>query len=106
MQSGPRLEFNIRNRTGVTLHYQIKWIDHSEWQSHSFETGFIKNHRLNAANVSASYPKIRFDYIRGDQSVTYRAYTLETVLSSEKGSDAASTYFSASIHRMNWIFVR
>ena len=93
VQSGPGLEFNIRNRTGVTLHYQIKWTDHSEWKSHSLETGFMKNHRLNAENVPESRPKIRFDYIGGDQSVTYRAYTLETVLSSEKDSDVAPTYF-------------
>ena len=85
-------EFNISNTTEDTIHYQIKWTDRSEWQPHSLKTGSINTHRFNAPNVSASYPKIRFDYIVGDQSVTYRTYPLETVLSSEGNSSAALKY--------------
>ena len=87
----PKRVFKIRNNTGVPVRYQIRWSNSHDWQPYSLGSGFIRTHRSNGQNVPSSYPRIRFDYIAGDQSVTYRYYTLETVQFREN-NDNAPTY--------------
>ena len=87
----PKRVFKIRNNTGGTVHYGIKWSSSSDWQPNSRETGFIITHWSNGQNVLSGYPKIRFDHIAGDQEVTYRYYTLETAQFREN-NDNAPTY--------------
>lgn len=74
----PERTFKIKNLTGVTVHYQIKWSDGNNWKSNSLRTGFIRTHRSNGQNVPAGYPKIQFGHIAGDQRVTHRVYELES----------------------------
>ena len=85
----PKRTFKIRNHTGVTVPYQIKWSDGNNWKSHSLRTGFIITHRSNGQNVPANYPKIQFDHIAGDGQVTYRVYNLESAIGN---TNVAPTY--------------
>ena len=75
----PRRTFKIRNRTGVTIRYQIRWSHNDNWESASLNTGFISMHWSNGQQILSGYPRIRFDHIVGDQEVTFRTYSLGTV---------------------------
>ena len=89
----PKRVFRIKNTTGVTVSYQIKWSSTNDWKSQSLETGLIMTHWSGGQNITSNYPKIRFDHIAGDgQQVTYRTYTLETALFRENNNDNAPTY--------------
>ena len=92
-QTYPKRTFKIRNRTGVTVPYQIKWSNTDNWKSSSLRTDFIKTHWSNGQNIPSKYPKIRFDYIAGDQEVAYRTYNLETVQFRENNDHAPIYYF-------------
>ncbi len=85
----PKRKFKIRNRTGVTMHYQVRWSNSDNWESSSLETGFIMTHTSDGQNILSGYPKIRFDYIAGDGEVTYRRYNLE---SANANANVAPTY--------------
>lgn len=74
----PRHVFKIRNLTGVTVLYEIKWSNNNDWQRYSLKTGFVLTHSWNRQILPEGSPKIRFDHIAGDQRVTYRYYTLES----------------------------
>ena len=77
----PKRTFKIKNLTGVPVHYQIKWSNNDNWQSHSLETGFIRTHQSSGQNIPQGYPQIRFDHIAGDgQQITYLSYNLESAL--------------------------
>ena len=89
----PKRVFRIRNTTGVTIPYQIRWSNSNDWQSESLETGFIVTHPSSGQNIPLGYPKIRFDHIADDgQQVTYRTYNLSTALFREGNNDHAPTY--------------
>ena len=82
-QIHPKRTFKIRNRTGVTVPYQIKWSNNNNWQSYFLETGYIATHKSGRQHIPQDYPKIRFDYIAGDgQRITYRVQSLESALAS------------------------
>ena len=85
--------FKIKNTTGVTVPYQIRWADGEGWRFNSLETGFISTHRSNGQHVPSGYPKIRFDHIAGDQVVTYRTYELETARFRENNNNAPTYRF-------------
>ena len=85
----PKRKFKIRNRTGVTMHYQVRWSNSDNWKSSSLETGFIRTHTSGGQNILSGYPKIRFDHIAGDRAVTYRVYNLE---SANANANVAPTY--------------
>ena len=89
----PKRVFKIRNRTGVTIHYQIRWANSNDWQRNSLATGFIMTHWSGGQQVPANYPKIRFDHIDGDQAVTYRTYNLGTVEFRGNNDHAPIYYF-------------
>ena len=85
----PKRKFKIRNRTGVTMHYQIRWSNSDNWKWSSLETDFIRTHTSDGQNILSGYPKIRFDHIAGDEEVTYRGYNLE---SANVNANVAPTY--------------
>ena len=89
----PKRVFKIRNRTGVSIHYQIRWSNSNNWQRNSLKTGFIRTHPSNGQNIPSDYPKIRFDHIAGDHAVTYRTYNLETVQFRQNNNHAPIYYF-------------
>ena len=89
----PKRTFKIRNPTGVTIRYQIRWSNTNDWQSSTLETGFIMTHRSSGQNIPSGYPKIRFDHIAGDHVVTYRYYTLESVQFRENANNVPTYYF-------------
>ncbi|MCY3549170.1 MAG: trypsin-like peptidase domain-containing protein [Candidatus Poribacteria bacterium] len=89
----PKRTFKIINRTGVTVHYEIRWSQSDSWKSNSVQTGFIKLHTSGGQNIPSGYPRIRFDYIAGDKTVTYRQYTLETVESHQNNNNAPTYRF-------------
>ena len=89
----PKRVFKIRNNTGGTVPYQIKWSNNSDWDPESLETGFIFTHWSGGQNIPSGYPKIRFDHIAGDGQVTYRTYALETALFREVNNDHAPIYY-------------
>ena len=89
----PKQVFKIRNNTGGTVRYQIKWSNSDDWQFNSLDTGYIMTHWSGGQNIPANYPQIRFDYIAGDgQQITYRQYFLETAQFREN-NDHAPIYF-------------
>ena len=88
----PRHTFRIRNPTGVTVPYQIKWTHNHNWKQQSVRARGGRVHRWNGNNVPQGYPKIRFDHIIGDQGVTYRAYPLKTSLQFGNNTDGVPTY--------------
>ena len=92
-RTNPKRTFKIRNRTGVTIPYQIKWSNDNNWESFSLSTGFISMHWSSGQQILSGYPRIRFDHIAGDQGVTYRTYKLETVQFSGNNDHAPIYYF-------------
>ena len=89
----PRHTFKIRNYTGVTVSYQIRWTYNQSWKNHALRTGFVKTHLWNVENPPQGYPKIRFDHVADDgQQVTYRTHKLDTALSFQGNNDHAPTY--------------
>ena len=89
----PKRVFRIRNTTGVTISYQIRWSNNNNWQSKSLETGLIVPHASGGENIASGYPRIRFDHIAGDGQMTYRAYALDTALFRENNNNHAPAYF-------------
>jgi hypothetical protein len=70
--------FVLRNPSSVTIHYQIKWGD-GEWKSCSLPPNHIEWHAFPLDEDGYTpRPKIRFDWIGGDGSVTNRYYDLQT----------------------------
>lgn len=90
-QTSPKQVFRIRNHTGVTVHYQIRWSNSNDWKSNSLATGFIMTHPSGGEQVPSNYPKIRFDHIAGDNRVTFRQHPLQTAQFREN-NDHAPTY--------------
>ena len=91
-QVHPERVFKIKNLTGVTVPYQIRWSNSNNWQSHSLGTGFIGTHRSNGQNIPQNYPKIRFDDIAGDGQVTYKTYNLAPTILLNGNANVARTY--------------
>ena len=89
----PRHTFKIENNIGVPVHYQIRWSNNRNWKQESVNSGRARSHWWTGENVSQGYPKIRFDYIAGDQQVTYRVYTLDTSLQFLENNYDVPTYF-------------
>ena len=95
----PKRVFKIRNRTGVSIHYQIRWSNSNNWQRNSLKTGYIRTHSRNGENIPQGYPKIRFDHIAGDQQVIWRVYRLSTSLQFGNNTEGALTYYFRYNHQ-------
>ena len=91
--SEARYTFKIRNPTDGLLHYGIRWTHATSWQNYSLESGYVRTHRWDGDSPPQDYPKIRFDYIGGDGEITYRYYTLDTVLLFQSDTGDVPTYF-------------
>ena len=76
----PRQIFSIQNKTGFTLHYQIKWTEENEWKNTVVKQGNTMTHWYTGSseNIPNDYPKIRFDYDASDSEFTPRIYPLKT----------------------------
>ena len=88
----------IRNPTGVRVSYQMRWTHNDSWQNYSLENEYVRTHRSDEESLTQGFPKIRFDYIAGDNAVTYRVYTLRATLRSQDYNEDAATYY----FRYNW----
>ena len=88
----PRHAFRIRNLTGFTVPYEIKWTHNHNWKQQSVRARGGWVHWLNRDSVPQGYPKIRFDNIAGKQRGTYQYYTLETSWHFGDNTDGAPTY--------------
>ena len=93
-----RWTLRIRNPSGVRVPYQMRWTQNDSWQNHSLENGYILTHWSGEESLTQGFPKIRFDYIAGDNAVTYRVYTLSATLQSQDYNEDAPTYH----FRYNW----
>ena len=91
-QTYPERVFKIKNHTGVTVPYEIRWSGNANWKSTSLQTGYIATHLSSGQNIPQGYPQIRFDHIAGDGRVTYRFYNLE---SASENANVAPTYYFA-----------
>ena len=93
-----RWVLRIRNPTGVRVPYQMRWTHNDPWQNYSLENEYVLTHRSDEESLAQGFPKIRFDYIAGDNAVTYRVYTLSATLRSQDYNEDAPTYY----FRYNW----
>ena len=93
-----RWTLRIRNRTRVRVPYQMKWTHNDSWQNYSLESGYIRTHRSDEESLTQGFPKIRFDYIVGDNAVNYRTYRLDATLQSQDYNEDVPTYR----FRYNW----
>ena len=88
-----RWTLKIRNTTGVRVPYQMRWTQNGSWQNYSLENGYVRTHRSDEESLTQGFPKIRFDYIAGDNAATYRVYTLRATLRSQDYNEEAPTYY-------------
>ena len=88
-----RWVLRIRNPTGVRVSYQMRWTQNDAWQNYSLENGYIRTHQSDEESLTQGFPKIRFDYIAGDNAVTYRTYPLDATLRSRDYNEDAPTYY-------------
>ena len=88
-----RWTLRIRNPTGVRVPYQMRWTQNDSWQNYSLENGYIRTHQSDEESLTQGFPKIRFDYIAGDNAVTYRTYPLSATLRSQGYNEGAPTYY-------------
>ena len=69
--------FSLRNGTGVTIRYQVRWGD-GEWQRKILESGYTLTHRHPLdASQRAPTPYVRFDRFGGDSAYTEKEYRME-----------------------------
>jgi hypothetical protein len=69
--------FIMRNPTRMTIRYQVKWGD-GPWKSYAVEPGERRYHAFNLdQDNSIPTPRVRFDYVCGDDAVTYKVYRMD-----------------------------
>ncbi|QDT71725.1 hypothetical protein [Lacipirellula limnantheis] len=67
----------VCNPTSTALHYQVKWGD-GEWKSYCVYPGYVKSHYHELdCEGAAPKPRVRFDYVGGDEQVTYQTYAVD-----------------------------
>lgn len=68
--------FAIRNPSNVAIHYQIRWGD-GDWKSVCVYPGHTYSHWIELDEFGQiPTPQIRFDWIGGDDDVSFRSYDL------------------------------
>jgi hypothetical protein len=74
--SSNKAAFSLRNKTGVTIKYQVKW-GNGQWKSFTLEDGYTYTHSyaLND-NGEFSSPYVRYDRIGGDSGYTEKAWPM------------------------------
>lgn len=90
-----RWTVKIRNTTGVRIPYEMKWTQNDSWQNYLLETGYVQTHELDEESLTQGFPKIRirFDWIAGDNAVTYRSYILDATLQFQNHNEDVPTYY-------------
>jgi hypothetical protein len=69
-----RAEFSIENKTGVTIHYEVKWGNH-EWKPVTLRSGYTETHSYPLDNNGkAPSPYVRYDKIGGDNAITLQEF--------------------------------
>jgi hypothetical protein len=72
--------YSIENATGITIHYQYRWGDKSEWKRMALRAGEIETHSYPLGqdrNKRVPAPYVRYDRIGGDNSVTFQEYKMQ-----------------------------
>jgi hypothetical protein len=72
--------YSIENTTGITVHYEYRWGNKSEWKKMALRSGAIETHTYPLGedrNKKVPIPYVRFDRIGGDNSVTFQEYKLQ-----------------------------
>ncbi len=73
--------FSIKNDTGVTIHYQVRWGNRQPWKKMILENGHTLTHSYPLGedrNKAVPTPYVRFDRIGGDgANFTAQEYRME-----------------------------
>lgn len=72
--------YSIENKTGVTIPYDYRWGNKSEWKRMTLKSGATETHWYPLGedrNKKAPTPYVRFDRIGGDNAVTFKEYRME-----------------------------
>ena len=72
--------YTIENATGITIHYQYRWGNSSEWKRMTLGSGATEKHfyPLGAdPNKKVPTPYVRYDRVGGDSGVTLQEYKME-----------------------------
>lgn len=72
--------YSIENKTGVTISYDYRWGNKSEWKKMTLKSGAIETHWYPLGedrNKKVPLPYVRFDRIGGDNGVTLKEYRME-----------------------------
>jgi len=72
--------YSIENTTGVTIHFEYRWGDRSQWKKIALRSGMIEtiSYPLGGdPNKRVPTPYVRFDRIGGDNAVTFQEYRMQ-----------------------------
>jgi len=75
-----RGSYSIENATGITIHYEYRWGDRSEWKKMALRSGEIETHSYPLGqdpNKKVPTPYVRYDRIGGDNAVTFQEYRMQ-----------------------------
>jgi hypothetical protein len=85
--------FTIQNPTKRPIHYQMKWGDNARWQTYTLQPGASRWHAYPLdCHACAPSPYVRFDYILGDDDVTWKSYIVEFFASSSLDAPSGKPY--------------
>jgi len=88
--------FSIKNDTGVTIFYQVRWGNKHPWQKMTLESGHTMTHSYPLGenpNQAAPTPYVRFDRIGGDgNNFTAQEYRMEFYAVGYTGYGAGQRY--------------
>lgn len=72
--------YTIENATGITIYYDYRWGNKSQWKRMALRSGATERHFYHLGadrNAKAPTPYVRFDRIGGDNGVTFQEYRME-----------------------------
>jgi hypothetical protein len=72
--------YTIENATGITIYYDYRWGNKSEWKTMALRSRATEKHSYPLGadrNAKAPTPYVRFDRIIFDNGVTFQEYKME-----------------------------
>jgi hypothetical protein len=76
--SSNKAAFSLRNNTGVTLSYQVKWGPNGQWKEVTLEDGYTNTHSYVLNNKGEFFrPYVRYDKIGGDSQYTAKVWPMD-----------------------------
>jgi hypothetical protein len=70
--------FSVRNPTGATIRYSVRWGSDGDWERHTLAPGQASRHWYKLdRNDRAPAPYVRFDNTGGDGRVTFTTYHMK-----------------------------